>query len=94
MVQDRAALLGIERVYVGREPKLSILENWCKEMNISPKEVAFIGDDRNDAEVMKAVGLAVCPASAVASIKSISDIVLSRNGGAACVREFIDNYLS
>jgi YrbI family 3-deoxy-D-manno-octulosonate 8-phosphate phosphatase len=93
-VQDRAALLGIERVYVGREPKLSILENWCKEMNISPKEVAFIGDDRNDAEVMKAVGLAVCPASAVASIKSISDIVLSRKGGAACVREFIDNYLS
>jgi YrbI family 3-deoxy-D-manno-octulosonate 8-phosphate phosphatase len=94
MVQDRAALLGIERVYVGREPKLSILENWCKEMNISPKEVAFIGDDRNDTEVMKAVGLAVCPASAVASIKSISDIVLSRKGGAACVREFIDNYLS
>jgi 3-deoxy-D-manno-octulosonate 8-phosphate phosphatase (KDO 8-P phosphatase) len=94
MVQDRAALLGIERVYVGRDPKLSILENWCKEMNISLQEVAFIGDDRNDTEVMKAVGLAVCPASAVASIKSISDIVLSRNGGAACVREFIDNYLS
>ncbi|MFN5652332.1 MAG: KdsC family phosphatase, partial [Flavobacteriia bacterium] len=58
MVQDRAALLGIERVYVGRDPKLSILENWCKEMNISLQEVAFIGDDRNDAEVMKAVGLA------------------------------------
>jgi 3-deoxy-D-manno-octulosonate 8-phosphate phosphatase (KDO 8-P phosphatase) len=94
MVQDRAALLGIERVYVGRDSKLSILENWCKEMNISLQEVAFIGDDRNDTEVMKAVGLAVCPASAVASIKSISDIVLSRNGGAACVREFIDNYLS
>lgn len=94
MVQDRAALLGIERVYVGREPKLSILEQWCKEMNISLKEVAFIGDDRNDSAVMKAVGLAVCPASAVASIKSISDIVLSRKGGAACVREFIDNYLS
>lgn len=94
MVQDRAALLGIEHVYVGREPKLSILEQWCKEMNISLKEVAFIGDDRNDSAVMKAVGLAVCPASAVASIKSISDIVLSRKGGAACVREFIDNYLS
>jgi hypothetical protein len=30
----------------------------------------------------------------VASIKSISDIVLSRKGGEACVREFIDNYLS
>jgi 3-deoxy-D-manno-octulosonate 8-phosphate phosphatase (KDO 8-P phosphatase) len=94
MVQDRAALLGIERVYVGRDSKLSILENWCKELNISLQEVAFIGDDRNDAEVMKAVGLAVCPSSAVASIKSIADIILSRKGGDACVREFLDNYLS
>ena len=53
MVQDRAALLGIERVYVGREPKLSILEQWCKEMNISPKEVAFIGDDRKIVELQR-----------------------------------------
>jgi YrbI family 3-deoxy-D-manno-octulosonate 8-phosphate phosphatase len=94
MVQDRAALLGIERVYVGRDSKLSILENWCKELQISLQEVAFIGDDRNDSEVMKAVGLAVCPSSAVASIKSTADIILSRKGGDACVREFIDNYLS
>jgi 3-deoxy-D-manno-octulosonate 8-phosphate phosphatase (KDO 8-P phosphatase) len=94
MVQDRAALLGIERVYVGRDSKLSILEDWCKELQISLQEVAFIGDDRNDAEVMKAVGLAVCPSSAVASIKSTADIILSRKGGDACVREFIDNYLS
>lgn len=94
MVQDRAALLGIERVYVGRDSKLSILENWCKELNISLQEVAFIGDDRNDAEVMKAVGLAICPSSAVASIKSIADIILSRKGGDACVREFLDHYLS
>ena len=93
MVQDRAALLGIEHVYVGREPKLDILNIWCAELGYSLDEVAIIGDDLNDLPVMQAAGLAVCPASAVSKVKSVADIILSRKGGDACVREFIDNYL-
>lgn len=93
MVQDRAALLGIEHVYVGREPKLDILNTWCAELGYSLDEVAIIGDDLNDLPLMQAVGLAVCPASAVSKVKSVADIILSRKGGDACVREFIDNYL-
>jgi len=94
MVQDRAQMLGIDKVYVGREPKLDILQKWCAELGIALQEVAMIGDDINDLEVMQAVGLAVCPASAVSKIKSISDIILNKKGGDACVREFIDNYLN
>ena len=93
MVHDRATLLGIEHVYVGREPKLDILNIWCAELGYSLDEVAIIGDDLNDLPVMQAVGLAVCPASAVSKVKSVADIILSRKGGDACVREFIDNYL-
>ena len=93
MVQDRATLLGIEHVYVGREPKLDILNTWCTELGYSLDEVAIIGDDLNDLPVMQAVGLAVCPASAVSKVKSVADIIFSRKGGDACVREFIDNYL-
>jgi 3-deoxy-D-manno-octulosonate 8-phosphate phosphatase (KDO 8-P phosphatase) len=93
MVQDRATLLGIEHVYVGREPKLDILNTWCTELGYSLDEVAIIGDDLNDLPVMQAVGLAVCPASAVSKVKNVADIILSRKGGDACVREFIDNYL-
>ena len=93
MVQDRATLLGIEHVYVGREPKLDILNTWCTELGYSLDEVAIIGDDLNDLPVMQAVGLAVCPASAVSKVKSVADIILSRKGGDACVRESIDNYL-
>lgn len=93
MVQDRAALLGIDHVYVGREPKLDILNTWCAQLGYSLDEVAIIGDDLNDLPVMQAVGLAVCPSSAVSKVKSVADIILSRKGGDACVREFIDNYL-
>ena len=46
-VKQRAALLGIERCYVGRDKKLAVLETWMEEMGISIDEVAIIGDDVN-----------------------------------------------
>lgn len=93
MVQKRAELLGIQNCYVGRDPKLEILKDWCQKLNFNLEEVAIIGDDINDVEVMKNIGLAVCPANAVNSVKTQCHIILSKKGGDGCVREFIDNYL-
>tara|TARA_B110000037_G_scaffold93295_1_gene109859 strand:+ start:37768 stop:38430 length:663 start_codon:yes stop_codon:yes gene_type:complete len=93
MVEDRAQLLDIKHVYVGQESKTEVLGRWCADLNIKPEEVAFVGDDINDIEIIKAVGLSACPADAVNAVKSISDIVLSKNGGAGCVREFLDEWL-
>jgi YrbI family 3-deoxy-D-manno-octulosonate 8-phosphate phosphatase len=93
MVQKRAELLGIQHCYVGRDPKLEILKDWCEKLNFKLDEVAIIGDDINDLEVMKNSGLAVCPSNAVNSVKSICQIILSKKGGEGCVREFIDNFL-
>ncbi|MCX6190027.1 MAG: HAD hydrolase family protein [Bacteroidetes bacterium] len=61
-----------------------------KELNIKLIDIAYIGDDLNDLKCMEQVGIAACPADAVDKIKKISHIVLNRNGGDACVREFID----
>jgi YrbI family 3-deoxy-D-manno-octulosonate 8-phosphate phosphatase len=93
MVQKRAELLGIQHCYVGRDPKIEILNDWCKKLDLKLDEVAIIGDDINDLEIMKNVGLAVCPSNAVNSVKSICQIILSKKGGDGCVREFIDNFL-
>lgn len=93
VVQDRAELLGIQKVYVGREDKTTVLTAWCKELNINLNQVAYIGDDINDTKVMKAVGLSACPSDAVKSISKIANIVLTKKGGDACVREFIDEYI-
>jgi len=93
VVQDRAELLGIQKVYVGKDDKTSVLKDWCSELNIDLNQVAYIGDDINDSKVMQAVGLSACPSDAVKSIKKIANIVLSRKGGNACVREFIDEYI-
>lgn len=93
MVKARADLLGIQHFYVGRDRKIEVLNQWCKNLNISLDEVAMIGDDINDLEVMENIGIAACPSDAVDKIKNAAQIHLRMRGGKACVREFIDNYL-
>lgn len=93
MVKARAELLGIQQVYVGRDPKLQILNEWCKQLGIKLSEVAIIGDDINDLEVMRNIGFSACPADAVNEVKKQVDLILSLKGGKGCVREFIDSYL-
>lgn len=93
MVKVRAEMLNIKHIYVGGDPKLKILNEWCKKLEIALDEVAIIGDDINDLAVMSAVGFSACPADAVFTVKETVDLVLHTKGGQACVREFIDFYL-
>ena len=93
MVKVRAEMLNIKHIYVGGDPKLDILKDWCGKLRINLDEVAIIGDDINDLGVMKAVGFSVCPADAVFTVKETVDLVLHTKGGQGCVREFIDFYL-
>lgn len=93
MVRNRAEVLKIDHVYVGREQKITILKQWCEELSISLDQVAIIGDDINDLSIMREVGLRACPKDAVQEVKKEVDIVLTKNGGMGVVREFIDNFL-
>ncbi|MFT4543630.1 MAG: 3-deoxy-D-manno-octulosonate 8-phosphate phosphatase (KDO 8-P phosphatase) [Bacteroidia bacterium] len=93
IVQNRAKTLKVNRVYVGSRPKIEVLNEWCDELGITPSNVAYVGDDINDSQVFDVVGLSACPADAVKSIAAKANIILKRNGGNACVREFIDEHL-
>ena len=93
MVKTRADLLGIQRCYVGRDPKIEVLNKYCEELNITLENVAIIGDDVNDMEIIKKVGFSASPSDAVNTVKSQVDVVLNKKGGDGCVREFIDAYL-
>ena len=53
-------------------------------------DVAYVGNDINDAECLRAVGLPVVPADAWPEVKQLARWVLTRPGGAGCVREFCD----
>ncbi|NII29552.1 HAD hydrolase family protein [Pseudoflavitalea sp. X16] len=90
---NRAAKLGIKKVFVGIKDKLSVAEQLIKELGITFDDVAYIGDDINDVEVLKKVPLSASPANAPDYIKDITTFVTSKSGGQGAFREFIETIL-
>jgi YrbI family 3-deoxy-D-manno-octulosonate 8-phosphate phosphatase len=90
IVQRRADKLKIERVYLGVKDKYTQAKQLCEEMKISIKDVAFIGDDINDLELLEKVGFSAVPDNAPVYIKSKVDLVLSKKGGDGAFREFVE----
>lgn len=93
IVRSRAAKLGIDHLIqgAGDDGKLEAVMNLCDELGIALAETAYIGDDVNCERLLRAVGVAACPADAVSRIKRIPGIhVMSLKGGEGCVREFIE----
>lgn len=93
LVEQRAEMLGVQHCTVSRTPKLERLEEICSSLGLSFEEVAMVGDDINDLEVMRKIGFTACPADAVTAVKRQANLILKSKGGEGCVREFIDNYL-
>lgn len=94
VVETRAAVLGIQHVYVGKTPKIEILEKWLYQLGIGFDEVAYIGDDVNDVAILKRVGIGACPADAASEAKEAADYILRKGGGAGCIREFVELFLN
>ncbi|TND10541.1 MAG: 3-deoxy-D-manno-octulosonate 8-phosphate phosphatase [Bacteroidetes bacterium] len=94
LIRRRSERLHIDLLEVSQKPKLATLNAWCKKLKISIDNVAYIGDDINDSDVLRAVGFSACPADAVDAVKNMCHVVLTKKGGEGCVREMIDHYLS
>ena len=94
IVAKRGEKLKLDYVFQGMKCKLEVITKLCEELGIGLENVAYIGDDVNDFDILSAVGLKACPANAVDKIKSIPDIkIMSAKGGDGAVREFIDKYI-
>lgn len=92
IILHRAEMFGIKHVYVGTEPKLTIAEKWLDELGFNWTEVAYIGDDINDLEMISKSGISACPADATSRVKGEVSFVLKSSGGHGCVREFMSYF--
>lgn len=93
MVETRAKKLQIDFLYQGVDRKMETVLLLCERLNISLDDVAYLGDDLNDMEVLKKVGFSATPVSAPTYIKEIVDIVLEKKGGEGVFREFVEYIL-
>lgn len=91
-VSQRSILkhLKINRISFNSKNKLNIINQWCRELDIRLDEVAYMGDDINDINVMKEVKLVACPKDSVKDVKEIANIICKNNGGNGAVREFCE----
>lgn len=94
ITENRAKELGIEYLYQNIKNKQEILLDLCKKHKIELQNIAYIGDDLNDLEIMQNVALAGCPADAVKEIRSIAHFISNKNGGNGAVRDFIEWIIS
>ncbi len=90
IVARRSKELKINEVYQGISDKLTKLKEIAGEYNVTPEEIAYIGDDVNDLECMEYCGLTACPADALDEVLDKVNYVCKRDGGRGAVREFAD----
>ncbi len=90
IVKKRSDELGIQHLYQGIKDKDRVLKEIVNSLGITFNEVAAIGDDLNDYNMLRLVGKSFTPQNGVKEIKAIVNTMLSFNGGDGAVREMID----
>ena len=90
IVQKRADELGIGHVYQGIKDKDRVLKELVDSLGLNFYEVAVIGDDLNDYNMLSVAGRSFTPMNGAKEIRAIVNKVLSNNGGDGAVREMID----
>jgi len=93
MVRSRMTKLKIEHYKLGVTSKLKVLIVHCAKLKIDLSEVAYLGDDMNDYNLINKVGVFACPSDAYLRIKAKADIVLETAGGDGAFREFVETIL-
>jgi N-acylneuraminate cytidylyltransferase len=76
------------------DDKLSRLREFASRNGLALGEIAYLGNDINDLECMRHVGLSVAVADAWPAVKKQARLVLTMNGGCGAVREFSDRVIA
>jgi 3-deoxy-D-manno-octulosonate 8-phosphate phosphatase (KDO 8-P phosphatase) len=89
VVARRAVKLRARCIH-GVDDKLKVLREEAAVAGLELGNVAYMGNDVNDAVCLEAVGLPVVPADAWPEVVPLARWVLERPGGRGCVRELCD----
>ncbi len=83
---SRARDMGVEDCFVGHLDKGPVLDRLCAKYGLIYEQIAHLGDDLPDLPLLRRVGLACCPADAVAEVKAACHWVTPIGGGQGVLR--------
>src|SRR3989454_9364624 len=94
IVERRGQKLAVPEVHQGVDDKLAVLTTLAKKYGLTLDKVAYIGDDVNDLEALRAVGFSAAPADAMPSVLKAVHYICAKKGGEGAVRELADLILT
>lgn len=93
LVRRRAKKMKVDEVYLGIQDKMKILDEICSKYDLNYDEIAYIGDDINDLEVIKTVGLGCTVHDGMDCVKDIAKVITKAKGGQGALREIVEMIL-
>ena len=89
-VRRRARELGVREVYQGVKDQTAVFQVLLRRHGLSPREVACVGDDASDRDLLRAAGFAATPADGHPSLDAVTQYRSKTKGGEGAVMEIID----
>ncbi|MGI0010665.1 MAG: KdsC family phosphatase [Nitrosopumilaceae archaeon] len=90
IVKKWAEGMNVFEVYEGVVGKELELNKICKKFGLKNTEIAYVGDDINDLELMKTVGFSATPHDGIFYAKQFADYICEACGGQGAFREVVD----
>ena len=92
-VRIRYEGLGLKDVVLGAAVKIKTYNDLKEKYQLADEEIAYVGDDIPDYEILRQCGLPCCPADAAPEIKAICTYISHKEGGKGCVRDILEQIL-
>jgi 3-deoxy-D-manno-octulosonate 8-phosphate phosphatase (KDO 8-P phosphatase) len=92
IVKRRAEKLNVDFLFQGVKNKLDIAIKLSEELKIALDEIAYIGDDLNDIELLKRVGISATPSNAPLYIQKMVTFTTTKSGGEGAFRDLLKKY--
>lgn len=90
IVKERVKKIKIVDLYSDVTEKEKMIPEILEKYNVVPDQIAYIGDDLNDLQIMKEVGVSATPSDGNYIIKKNVDYTCEVAGGVGAFREFAD----
>ena len=90
VVKNWSCEMNVSKLFMGIKNKETLLSKICDSFSVKSSEIAYIGDDVNDIELMKLIGLSVIPNDADFYIKKHANYICKTHSGHGAFRELVN----
>jgi len=90
IVERRSQKMNVDYLIQGAKNKLKKFNEFLKQIELSPEEVAYIGDDINDIPILKIVGISATVPDNCLPKDFPHDYITKKSGGGGAIRDFAE----